>query len=47
MKQITLAILAALLFGSTSAQDNPVEVAADRHPKFHTGGDALIKKAVY
>jgi len=43
MKRLTLFTFSFLAANLACAQSNPVEVAADRHPTFHTGGDVLIK----
>jgi imidazolonepropionase-like amidohydrolase len=43
MKRLTLFALAAVAIANTCAQSIPTEVATDRHPTFHTGGDVFIK----
>lgn len=43
MKRLTLFALAAAAVANACAQSIPTEVAADRHPTFHTNGDVFIK----
>jgi imidazolonepropionase-like amidohydrolase len=43
MKGFAWFYFSAVLVGVAIGQTNPVEVASDRHPTFHTGGNVLIK----